>query len=78
MDLYTLWSLWPFMQWGLDVVGPLSRAQSQFLFLLVTTDYSTKWIEVVGPLRSHWTASGQILMAESGMSLQPLAYYHLQ
>ena len=32
---------------GLDVVGSLSRAQSQMRFLLVAIDYFTKWIEAV-------------------------------
>ena len=41
-DLHTLRSPWPFMQWGLDVVGPLPHAQPQFRFLLVATDYFTK------------------------------------
>ena len=35
------------MQWGLDVVGPLQRALPQFRFLLIATDYFTKWIEAV-------------------------------
>jgi len=40
-------SPWPFMQWGLDVVGPLPQAQPQLRFLLVATDYFTKWVEAV-------------------------------
>jgi len=35
------------MQWGLDIVGSLPRAQPQLRFLLVTTDYFTKWIEAI-------------------------------
>ena len=35
------------MQWRLNVVGPLPRAQPQFRFLLVAADYFTKWTEVV-------------------------------
>jgi len=35
------------MQWGLDVVGSLPPAQPQFQFLLVASDYFTKWVEVV-------------------------------
>ena len=46
-DLHTLCSLWPFMQWGLDVVEPLPQAQPQLHFLLVATDYFTKWIEII-------------------------------
>ena len=46
-NLHTLCSPWLFMQWGLDVVGPLPLAQPQLLFLLVVTDYFTKWIKAV-------------------------------
>ena len=38
------------MQWRLDVVGPLPRALPQIRtirFLLIATDYFTKWIEAV-------------------------------
>ena len=45
-DLHTLQSPWPFMQWGLNVVGPLSRAQPQLQFLPAATDYLTKWVKV--------------------------------
>ena len=45
--LYTLRNPWFFMQWGLDMVGPLPRAQPQLRFLLKATDYFTKWVEVV-------------------------------
>ena len=38
---------WPFMHWGLDVAGPLSRALPQFRFLLVVTDYFTEWVKAV-------------------------------
>jgi len=32
---------------GVDVVGPFPRAQSQLRFLLVATDYFTKWVKAV-------------------------------
>ncbi|XP_052181973.1 uncharacterized protein LOC127794767 [Diospyros lotus] len=35
----------PFAQWGLDILGPFPRATRQRKFLLVATDYFTKWIE---------------------------------
>jgi len=46
-NIYTLRSPWPFMQWGLDVVGPLPQAQHQLWFLLVVTDYFIKWVKAV-------------------------------
>ena len=36
---------WPFMVWGLDLVGPLRTAPGGFTHLLVTIDKFTKWIE---------------------------------
>ena len=35
------------MQWGLDVVGPLPLAPSLLRYLLVATDYFSKWVEAV-------------------------------
>ena len=39
-------SPWPFAQWGLDIVGPFPKAAENKRYLLVGTDYFTKWIEV--------------------------------
>ncbi|RVW14330.1 hypothetical protein CK203_099083 [Vitis vinifera] len=36
---------WPFAQWGMDIVGPLPTAPAQKKFLLVATDYFSKWVE---------------------------------
>jgi len=33
------------MKWGMDIVGPLPQAKGQVKFLLVLTDYFTKWVE---------------------------------
>ncbi|GFS42946.1 hypothetical protein Acr_00g0082720 [Actinidia rufa] len=45
-DLTPLTSPWPFAQWGMDIVGVLPRAPGNKRFLLATTDYFTKWVEV--------------------------------
>ena len=37
--------MWPFVVWGLDLVGPLKRAPGGFMHLLVTVDKFMKWIE---------------------------------
>ena len=44
--LYSLSSPWPFAQWGLDIVGPFPKAMGNRRWLLVETDYFTKWVEV--------------------------------
>ena len=36
---------WPFIRWGMDIVGKLPPAPGQKVFLLVLTDYFSKWIE---------------------------------
>ena len=38
-------SLWPFAQWGLDIVGPFPKVAGNKRYLLVGTDYFTKWVE---------------------------------
>ncbi|RVW87620.1 Transposon Tf2-11 polyprotein [Vitis vinifera] len=38
-------SPWPFAQWGMDIVGPLPAAAAHKKFLLVATDYFSKWVE---------------------------------
>ncbi|GJS31547.1 reverse transcriptase domain-containing protein [Tanacetum coccineum] len=37
---------WPFYQWGMDILGPLPPARKGAKFVIVATDYFTKWIEV--------------------------------
>ncbi|KAL0463347.1 UNVERIFIED_CONTAM: hypothetical protein Slati_0222300 [Sesamum latifolium] len=44
--LTTMLSPCPFMQWGMDIVGPFPLAASQRKFLLVAIDYFTKWVKV--------------------------------
>ena len=43
--LNPLSSPWPFAQWGLDIVGPFPKASSNKKYLLVGTDYFTKWVK---------------------------------
>ncbi|XP_074356243.1 uncharacterized protein LOC141695938 [Apium graveolens] len=37
---------WPFMKWGMDIVGKMPPAPGQKVFMLAMTDYFSKWIEV--------------------------------
>ena len=43
--LTTITSPWPFSQWGIDIVGPLSIGKGQVKFLLVAINYFTKWVK---------------------------------
>ncbi|XP_057803119.1 uncharacterized protein LOC131018411 [Salvia miltiorrhiza] len=38
-------SPWPFMKWGMDIVGKLPTAPGQKVYMLAVTDYFSKWIE---------------------------------
>ena len=43
--------LWPFRGWGLDFIGQINPPSSKGRFVLVATDYFTKWTEAV-PLKN--------------------------
>lgn len=45
VDLNPVSSPWLFAQWGMDLIGQLSQPTGQRKFLLVATDYFTKWVE---------------------------------
>ena len=45
IELSNIQSPWLFMQWGIDIVGPLEKAPGQLKFHIVAIDYFTKWIE---------------------------------
>ena len=38
-------SPWPFAQWGLNIIGLFPKAAGNKRYLLVGTDYFTKWVE---------------------------------
>ena len=44
-ELTPMTDLWPFAQWGLDIMGPFLIAVKQLKFLVVGIDYFTKWVE---------------------------------
>ena len=37
-------SSWPFIKWGMDILGSLPMAPAQKYFLLALTDYYSNWI----------------------------------
>ncbi|XP_075666144.1 uncharacterized protein LOC142635980 [Castanea sativa] len=43
--LNPLSSPWPFAKWGLDIIGPFPWAVGNRRWLIVGTDYFTKWVE---------------------------------
>ena len=44
-ELQTIPITWPFVVWGLDMVGPLKKGLGGITHLLVAVDKFTKWIE---------------------------------
>ena len=41
---------WPFHTWGLDLVGPVNPPSHGYIWILVATEYFTKWAKAI-PLR---------------------------
>jgi hypothetical protein len=41
---------WSFHTWGLDLIGPINPASGGYIWILVATEYFTKWVEAI-PLR---------------------------
>ena len=37
---------WPFMKWGMDIVGKFPAAPGGVVYMLVLIDYFTKWVKV--------------------------------
>nr|XP_033509746.1 uncharacterized protein LOC117274523 [Nicotiana tomentosiformis] len=47
-ELHTMSVPWPFVAWGIDVLGPIEPVTSNgHRFVLVVIDYFTKWVEAV-------------------------------
>ncbi|GJS13671.1 reverse transcriptase domain-containing protein [Tanacetum coccineum] len=44
-DMISVTSAWPFMKWGMDIVGLLSKGPRRVKYLIVATDYFTKWLK---------------------------------
>ena len=42
---------WPFVVWGLDILGPFPKAVSGYSYLYVAIDKFTKWLEVTPVVR---------------------------
>jgi hypothetical protein len=43
--LQTIPITWPFVVWGLDLVGPLQKVPRGYMHLLIAMDKLSKWIE---------------------------------
>lgn len=43
--LTSIMAPWPFYEWGMDVLGPLTEAPGKVKYVIVAIDYFTKWIK---------------------------------
>eukprot|EP00253_Pinus_taeda_P013146 PITA_13146 len=43
----------PFERWALDFIGPINPPSNQRVYILVCTDYMTKWVEAKALLRAN-------------------------
>ena len=43
----------PFDRWALDFVGPINPSSKQKAYILVCTDYMTKWVEDVALMKAN-------------------------
>jgi hypothetical protein len=42
----------PFERWAMDFVGPINPPSNQKFYILVCTDYMTKWVEAKALIRA--------------------------
>nr|CAN61212.1 hypothetical protein VITISV_014943 [Vitis vinifera] len=51
-ELHALTSSWPFLVWGIDVIGKISpKSSNGHEYILVAVDYFTKWVEAASYAR---------------------------
>ena len=43
----------PFDRWALDLVGPINPPLKEKIYILVCTDYMTKWVEAMALVKSN-------------------------
>uniref|UniRef100_A0A2N9I4R3 Integrase catalytic domain-containing protein n=2 Tax=Pentapetalae TaxID=1437201 RepID=A0A2N9I4R3_FAGSY len=55
-NLQNMTTPWPFHTWGLDLIGPIGPASSGHIWILVATEYFTKWVEAVSLRRATGAA----------------------
>ena len=54
-------ALWPFEAWGIDIIGPISLSSTiGHWFILVITDYFSKWVEAIPLIEVKTFQCGQL------------------
>uniref|UniRef100_A0A2N9G8A8 RNase H type-1 domain-containing protein n=1 Tax=Fagus sylvatica TaxID=28930 RepID=A0A2N9G8A8_FAGSY len=49
---------WPFHTWGLDLIGPINPSSGGYIWILVATEYFSKWVEGHSPSQGNWCSRG--------------------
>eukprot|EP00253_Pinus_taeda_P017045 PITA_17045 len=57
-------TLEPFEKWELDFVGPINRPSNQRVYILLCTDYMTKWVEAKALIKANEEAVLTFLFEE--------------
>jgi hypothetical protein len=55
-NLQNMATPWPFHTWGLDLIGHINPASGGYIWILVVTEYFTKWVEAI-PLQKATSAA---------------------
>eukprot|EP00253_Pinus_taeda_P015881 PITA_15881 len=60
----------PFERWALDFIGPINPPSNQRIYILVCTDYMTKWVEAKALIRANEEVVLAFLFEEIFTSLE--------
>nr|GEV26272.1 reverse transcriptase domain-containing protein [Tanacetum cinerariifolium] len=55
--LTSIMSLWPFYQWGLDILGPLPKGLGKLKFIIAAISYFTKWMKAKPLAKTTYSCS---------------------
>uniref|UniRef100_A0A2N9FYK3 RNase H type-1 domain-containing protein n=1 Tax=Fagus sylvatica TaxID=28930 RepID=A0A2N9FYK3_FAGSY len=56
---------WPFHTWGLDLIGPINPSSGGYIWILVATEYFSKWVEGHPPSARQLVQPWQISSANT-------------
>ncbi|GJT87703.1 reverse transcriptase domain-containing protein [Tanacetum coccineum] len=65
-EMISIMSTWPFSQWGIDILGPLTMAPGGARFLVVAINYFTKWVEA------------KLLTSTTGKHMERFVWEHIE
>ena len=46
-SLHSMVTPWPFLTWGLDLIELVNPPSHEYIWILVATEYFTKWAEAI-------------------------------